>query len=449
MTKLIFPGNSFANLYANLLDSDLETCAIILAIPTGNATSQRLLVSEIVTVPPDYYVERTEYSAVINPDFLISLIKRARVNQCSVIFCHTHPFEGAIPCFSIIDEDGEAQLLQLMNSRVPDIQHGSLLLTPNGCKAKKLGGDESIEIIEIGVKRIVYSKHSTNHFQPDKFDRQVRAFGIDGQKVLSSLKVVIVGLGGTGSVVAMQLAHLGITDFTLVDPDVVEVTNLNRLVGACPKDVGTPKVNVAASRIRELNSECSLCLIQGDITYAEVAQELLDCDFIFSCTDSHSSRAVLNQVAYQYFIPVVDIGVSITTSESEVTYITGRAQLLTPGQGCLICGNLLDGNQIRQELMSEEQIKMDPYFQGSQGIVQPAVISINSTMSSLAVSMFLGVVTAIPTNATLQFYDGIKGVVRSVRQNVDASCIVCSKNGAFGLGPNWQLPTRTHGRIKG
>lgn len=446
MTKLIFPGNSFANLRKELLADELETCALILANPSEADSSGRLLVSDIIIVPPDYYLDRTHYSAVIHPEFSVSIIKRARMNHQSVIFCHTHPFEASGPCFSKVDEDGELQLLELMNSRVPNIQHASLLITPNGSKAKKLGVDEVLDIIEVGVKRIIYSQPIGSETFQDRFDRQVRAFGTDGQKILSSLKVGIVGLGGTGSVVGMELVHLGIANFTLVDPDIVEVTNLNRLVGACSKDVGIPKVKIAAARIMENNPDCRVYTIQNDITYSDVAHELLDCDFIFSCTDSHSSRAVLNQIAYQYFIPVIDIGVSLTTSNSDVSYITGRTQLLTPGLGCLICGNLLDGNKIRQELMSEEQIKLDPYFQGSQGIVQPAVISINSTMSSLAVTMFLGVVTAIPANATMQYYDGIKGVIRTLKQDVDASCIVCSKNGALGLGPRWKLPTRNHAR---
>lgn len=448
MIKLVFPGDSFAKLSVDLLENNLESCALIFANSGKDKPSPDLLVSDIVVVPSDSYLKRTKTFAQINPDFLVSLIKRARLNKSSVIFCHTHPFESAVPEFSKIDAEGEIELLELMNSRVPDVQHGVLLITPNGSTAKTLGREEIIQIVEVGAKRKIFSPTLGNPSSNHQYDRQIRAFGEDGQRILQSLKVGIVGLGGTGSVVASQLTHLGVSNFELIDPDVVETTNLNRLIGATPQDLGRPKVDVIAQFISKFNSSTKINSHQSDITYDESASVLKDCDFIFCCTDSHASRAVINQLAYQYFIPSIDVGVSISSTDSGVTHITGRAQLLTPGLGCLVCGNLLDGNRIRQELMTEEQSKLDPYFIGEQSIIQPAVISINTTMSSLAVSMFLGVVTDIPASATLQFYDGIRGVVRSAKQSINPSCIVCSKNGALGLGYNWQLPTRSYGRSK-
>ena len=76
-------------------------------------------------------------------------------------------------------------------------------------------------------------------------DRQVRAFGEPGQRLLRRLHFAVIGAGGTGSLVCQQLAHLGASCITVVDPDLVEETNLNRLVGSIPSDVGRPKVEVA------------------------------------------------------------------------------------------------------------------------------------------------------------------------------------------------------------
>ena len=90
---------------------------------------------------------------------------------------------------------------------------------------------------------------------PLKFDRQVRALGSAGQKYLESLTVAIVGLGGTGSIAAEQLAHLGVRKFILVDPDRIEMTNLNRVVGARVSDVGRFKTDVAADMIARITSD--------------------------------------------------------------------------------------------------------------------------------------------------------------------------------------------------
>jgi len=66
------------------------------------------------------------------------------------------------------------------------------------------------------------------------------------------IRVGIVGVGGIGSVIAEELTHLGVADLTLVDPDVIEVSNLNRVVAATFNDIGQPKVDVAARWIAAL-----------------------------------------------------------------------------------------------------------------------------------------------------------------------------------------------------
>src|ERR1700694_1397677 len=81
----------------------------------------------------------------------------------------------------------------------------------------------------------------------ERYDRQVLLFGAKGQDRIASLTVLIAGLGGLGSHVAQQLAYLGVRSYTLIDPDSVEPSNLNRLIGATERDVlnKTPKVQVA------------------------------------------------------------------------------------------------------------------------------------------------------------------------------------------------------------
>lgn len=443
MIKLIFQGNSFTQLSNQLLESELESCALILANSTNISGNENLLVTEVIVVPNEFYSSRTSTLSEIKPDFLISIVKRARENNKSIIFCHTHPIDSSKPVFSKIDDDGEVNLATFLAARVPNITHAALVIGPNGSRARKLGVSDEIEVIQIGAQRTVISSNQSEvELSKLHHDRQIRAFGLDGQKAIAELKIGIVGLGGTGSIVANQLAHLGGTDFLLIDPDDVEVTNLNRLVGATNSDVGTPKVEVAKRNIVSINSKAKVAALKADVTYKSPAEKLLNCNFIFCCTDSHASRVVINQIAYQYYIPSIDMGVSITTKDGAVTYITGRVQMLSPGLGCLVCGNLLDGNVIRREMMNQEQKNADPYFTSNIGEPQPAVISLNGTISSLAVTMFLGSVTNIPATARLQFYDGIKGILRSVTQSHDASCIVCSQHGALGQGHRWGLPIR-------
>ncbi len=237
------------------------------------------------------------------------------------------------------------------------------------------------------------------------------------------------------------LTHLGVEDFLLLDPDIVEPANLNRLVGATPQDVGLPKVCVAENWSRRINPAARIDARQESVLKAVVARSLADTDFVFCCTDSHGSRAVLNQFAYQYLVPVIDMGVVIAIQKNLVTHVAGKVQLLVPGLPCLACGNLLDPEEIRRDLLSDFERRNDPYILG-QPEPAPAVISLNSTVASLATTMFLNTVTAIPGSARFLNYNAITGVCRPVASSPHPTCVVCSPSGALARADEWLLPAR-------
>src|SRR3546814_2368157 len=98
-------------------------------------------------------------------------------------------------------------------------------------------------------------------------------------------------------------------------------------------------------------SDWSSDVCSSDLQAARIA----GCDFIFLCTDSHASRAVVCQAAYQYLVPVIDMGVSVSTADGAITHVTGRVQMLAPGLACLTCTGALDGEQVRREMLTPEQ----------------------------------------------------------------------------------------------
>jgi len=266
-------------------------------------------------------------------------------------------------------------------------------------------------------------------------------FGTVGQERLCTLRIGIVGLGGTGSIVLEEMAHLGVLDFFLIDPDVVETTNLNRLVGASQIDVGNPKVEVAASHASRINSNIRVETRQASALLASVVEELADTDFVFCCTDSQGSRAVLNQFAYQYLVPIIDMGVAIVANGGRISHIAGRTQMMAPGLGCSLCGSLLDPEAVRVDLLTDFERAADPYIVGVHEPA-PAVISINATMASMAVTMFLASTVGVPSHARLLNYDGVTGATRSAAITPHPTCIVCSHFGALGRANEWPLPAR-------
>jgi len=444
MNQLIFQGGASLRLKRELLASDIETAAILLATwSRSNSGRWRIMVREVVHVPREAYKERSGTSIAIRPSFLAGVIKRARVSNLATVQVHTHPWGGDVRP-SHVDLQGEATLLPTLQSRVPGAPHGRLIIGQQGYDAALYPPNarvaEAMRIVDVGRDILSpMTAASPEASAPERFDRQVRAFGLEGQDRVSRYRVGIVGLGGTGSVVNQELAYLGVRDFLLIDNDVVEQSNLNRIVGAGGGDVGRAKVDVARETILAVDPRAVVEVLKGDVLRTDVARTLLDVDIFFCCTDSHGSRAVLNQLAYQHMLPGFDMGARIDVQEGRVTQITGRVQMLAPGLSCLVCSDLLDPEAVRRDLMSEAQRRADPYIVG--GVEpQPSVISINSTVGSLAVTMFLSAVTGIPLSSRSQILRLEKGVVRSVESVAAPSCVVCSPAGAFGRGDAWTEP---------
>ncbi|RWM40530.1 ThiF family adenylyltransferase [Mesorhizobium sp.] len=446
MTALRFAAPEYDRLARTVLAHDEETCAVVFTRSGGSEGAW--IAADWVLAPEDAYSHRDGISAELRPAYLVEIANRARKEKLGVALVHTHPQAIGQPCFSTVDDAGEQPLSDYFGRRVPAASHLALVIGPDGCRARRLGIAHEIPVWEIGTCARALSYPGLPEISNLAHDRQVRAFGPRGQAIISHITVAIVGLGGTGSAVAQQLAHLGVRRFILIDPDVVEMTNLNRLVGATPADIGRPKVDVAERHIRSINPAAEITALRADIVDEATLPALYGADFLFLCTDSHASRAVVGQLAYQFLLPCIDMGVSITVRENAITHVTGRTQMLAPGLPCLVCTQALDGEQIRREMLTPEQRAADPYVQGIHE-PQPAVISLNSTVASLAATMFLSALTPVPSAARLQFYDGLKGTVRPAIASRVSSCVVCSPIGALGKGPLWPLPVRPHGARDG
>lgn len=436
MKTILFPAPAFDDLSHALLASRHESCALLI----GDAYENRIISVETYTAPRTAYRHRNEDSAVVSPEFLVPIVAEARTRNSPLIFVHTHPRDTARPRFSTMDDEGEQLLSDFFQRRVPGQPHMALVISPGGASARELGTQNQARVLQVGATIADPSDAAKTVGGSELWDRQVRAFGERGQARLKTLRIAIVGAGGTGSVVAQQLAHLGVGELMIIDPDIVEISNLNRLVGAAREDVGKRKAEVIAQEVERTGLGTTVHAVPADVRDGASILLLTTCDAIFSCTDSHSSRAVINQLAFQYLIPAFDVGVAIGTAEGRVTHVAGRAQMLAPGLACLVCGNALNGNAIRQELMSDKALAADPYFDGA-GVAQPAVISINSTMASLLVTMFLAAFTGAPLRARLQYYDGLTGRVRAASQRPDPTCVVCSRSGALAKGSRWPILT--------
>lgn len=443
MMELALSALDAQQIAREVLAGDAERCLVLLASQAiGTDGRLRLLVRKIDVPPAELYSEQTRISAELTPAYVARIGKLAATSGESVIFVHSHPGDDT-PDFSPVDDAGEARLAEFLRARVPGVAHAAVVVSHGGWRARRLGTSEPVRIISVGAaeRRILFDPTGESSSPLEVFDRQVRAFGSAGQRVMASLTVGVVGLGGTGSIAAQQLAYLGVRRFILIDPDRIEVTNLNRVVGATHADIGRAKVEVAARFIIDISPDVFVQPIAGDVTRTAIAQRLKDADFIFSCTDSHGSRAVIQQLSYQYLIPAIDVGSIITASEGRTTGIHGRVQALAPGLPCLSCSGLIDSEQVRRDLMSEDERKLDPYIAGG-GEPAPAVISINGTLTSLAITMFMGMTVGLATEGRYLLYNARTPSLRTVVGSQTPNCYICSAEGVLARGDSQLLYTR-------
>ncbi|QZN99106.1 HesA/MoeB/ThiF family protein [Chenggangzhangella methanolivorans] len=227
---------------------------------------------------------------------------------------------------------------------------------------------------------------------PPIFDRSVRAFGADIQATLGALTVGVVGVGGTGSAVCEQLVRLGVRRLALFDNDVLSDSNVTRVYGSTPADVGRPKVDVARDHLLRIAPELVCSIRQAMITNQRVARELAACDVVFGCTDDNAGRLVLSRLSTYLMTPVIDVGVLISSdADGMLTGIDGRITLLVPGSACLICRDRIDLRRAAAEQMTpeERQRLAGEGYAPALGGVEPAVVTFTTAVASAAVTELL------------------------------------------------------------
>lgn len=118
-------------------------------------------------------------------------------------------------------------------------------------------------------------------------ERAELLFKEEGLQRLQNAKVLVVGLGGVGSFAAEFLARAGVGNMTIVDGDVVDITNINRQLPALHSTVGQPKIKIVGDRLLDINPELNLTKIQEFLS-PERAYEIVsnDYDYVLDCIDS-------------------------------------------------------------------------------------------------------------------------------------------------------------------
>jgi len=188
-----------------------------------------------------------------------------------------------------------------------------------------------------------------------------RLASVLGQLSASRLEegtVGIIGCSGTGSPAVHVLARAGLGNFVLVDPKRFTTSNLERLHGSRWDHISQEpqcKVELMAQLIESINPKARITALAGNILHENVVDELVRCDLLLGCTDAQHGRAKLSDLAEHYLLPSLDLGVLMEGQNGRLTSQLADISIYSPDLPCAFCCGRIDGTELSNELMSEEE----------------------------------------------------------------------------------------------
>ncbi len=407
MNTIRITKNQYEDLRSNLLrHAPKEAAAFALGGVFKTSDGWHFTFRELIYPKSDDYKIQREVRIEISPIFLNRVISRAEREGLTIASCHSHPFSKKGVAYSPSDDYGENASAKTIYECLKGKQMGSLLFGKDTVigriwispKKKPLPFDQ-IRIIgrRAIFKNIRDRQNALSKLQEEIYARQISAFGKTGQAFLSSLVIGIVGLGGTGSNIAEQLARLGVYRFVLVDHDTLEPSNRTRVYGSYPKrsfkfwrSENEKKVLIAKKNIQKIQPNAQVEAIPYNVIDQRVLSKLKECDLIFSCVDRQAPRSVLNELSYQYYIPIIDLGVGLNVAKDCVTGGSARVTLLAPSLPCLFCYGVIRPDVISAEFLDKNERNKrlrEGYIPGLTDA--PSVINFTTTTAGIAVSLML------------------------------------------------------------
>jgi tRNA A37 threonylcarbamoyladenosine dehydratase len=293
----------------------------------------------------------------------------AEQHTLAVGVVHSHP-AGYYPQPSTIDDDMDAYYAEYFADFAPGRPYVSLIVAKHGDELVLSGRihwqGKWHYVHRAMLARQPVSTWAAGRRPPvrsaprQRTARLSTAFGDVADARLQAATVAVIGAGGTGSAAIETLARVGIGSLVIVDPDVIEITNLERVHGSTEKDVlkKRSKVDVAARHVRSIAPECKVRGIFGRLPQAEAIDAVLEADVVLGCTDSQHSRLALSDIALRFLVPAIDCGVSL---EGGAGSITGQIVQLTrflPADACALCRRMILQRRLDQELMSPEDRRL-------------------------------------------------------------------------------------------
>ena len=444
---------------ALLSRTDVETKAFVFAQSVQLDSRTQFLVREVVEVPADAYESRSAAQVVIREEYVARMLQHSYRHGLSLVDVHTHPWSER-PTFSSIDDRTDQKRYSYTAEKMAahgfrDFRHASVVFglemsfdgrywEPASCEIQRI---ERLRVIGLPLTQKCATNADPSGLPSSSkaiYDRQIRAFGDAGQSLLQGMAVAIVGLGGMGSQIAQALALLGVGKLILIDPDEVELSNANRLVGVFAEHFAhrSSKVAAISETLSRLPRPPEITIRAAPVSDPGVFPLLAEADVIVGAVDSPGARMYVNQVAAALLVPYLDAGVGIKADSGRATDGGGQVQVIVPGATpCLACIGQLAAQVVQEELFPEQRElwRSRGYIEG-EDVKAPQVVFLNGVVANLLINEFVKLATGVATTVPYLYYDLLARHQPIVAHAVAlpprrADCIVCSFDGLLARGP--------------
>jgi len=372
----------------------LEAAAIVVCA-RAPGPRVRLLARFLLPIPHEHCERKMHYLRW--PGSAIEeAIDLAEGDHLSLILLHSHP--GGYFAFSSVDDESDQVTMPSLFNAI-DVCHGSAIMVPDGAVLARL---YKPDMTSQQLESVAVPGHDLKWWWADgKFARRPMAFTSDATRELGRLRAGVIGVSGTGSMIAEQAARLGFGEVLLMDFDHAETHNLNRILNATLADAEElkPKVHIFERAITAYRGSGVAIAHEGAITERSGVLEASQCDVLFCCVDTRDARQFADLIASAFLIPLFDLGVSIPTHKSPdgnaaILDVCSRIDYVRPG------GPTLHDRQVyTQAGLREEQLgRCNPdahkqeidagYIRGVQEEA-PSVITLNMRAAADTMMEFL------------------------------------------------------------
>ena len=231
--------------------------------------------------------------------------------------------------------------------------------------------------------------------------------GIEGQERIMGGHALVVGAGGLGSPVALYLGSAGVGHITVVDDDVVDMTNLQRHIAHTMQRVGQPKVESARQAIEDINPLVKVTPVQARADAALLDTLVAKADVVLDCSDNFATRHLINAACVQHKKPLVS-GAAIRFDGQICVYDPRDAR--SPCYACIF----------------PQDATLEETRCATMGVFAPLVGIIGAMQAAQALMLLSG--AGEPLTGRLLMLDGRAMAIQEVRLARQAGCAVCGQS---------------------